>query len=42
MDESSTINPKKEKATVNELLNEYYKLKSKYEDNYHDKYIKHI
>ena len=42
MEESSTINPKKEKATVNEVLNEYYKLKSKYEDNYHDKYIKPI
>ena len=42
MEESFTINPKKEKATVNEVLNEYYKLKSKYEDNYHDKYIKPI
>jgi len=42
MENSSTINPKKEKATVNEVLNEYYKLKSKYEDNYHDKYIKPI
>lgn len=42
MEDSSTINPKKEKATVNEVLNEYYKLKSKYEDNYHDKYIKPI
>jgi hypothetical protein len=39
---SEINNPKKEKATVNEVLNEYYKLKSKYEDNYHDKYIKPI
>lgn len=49
MEESTTINqtseinnPKKEKVTINEILNEYYKLKSKYEDNYHDKYIKPI
>ena len=49
MEESPTINqtseinnPKKEKPTINEILNEYYKLKSKYEDNYHDKYIKPI
>jgi hypothetical protein len=49
MEESPTINlasqirnPKKEKATINEVLNEYYKLKSKYEDGYHDKYIKPI
>ena len=49
MEESPTINqtsqinnPKKEKTTLNEVLNEYYKLKSKYEDNYHDKYIKPI
>ena len=49
MEESFTINqaseinnPKKEKATIDEALNEYYKLKSKYEDNYHDKYIKPI
>ena len=41
--QSSEINnPKKEKATINEVLNEYYKLKSKYEDNFHDKYIKPI
>lgn len=39
---SEINNPKKEKATLNEVLNEYYKLKSKYEDNYHDKYIKPI
>jgi hypothetical protein len=42
MEDSPTINPKKEKASVNEVLNEYYKLKSKYEDTYHDKYIKPI
>lgn len=49
MEESSMLNqaseinnPKKEKATIDEVLNEYYKLKSKYEDNFHDKYIKPI
>ena len=42
MEDSPILNPKKEKATLNEVLNEYYKLKSKYEDNYHDKYIKPI
>jgi hypothetical protein len=38
-------NPKsrsKETPTVNEALNEYYKLKSNYEVNYHEKYIKPI
>jgi hypothetical protein len=39
---SEINNPKKEKVTINEVLNEYYKLKSKYEDNFHDKYIKPI
>jgi hypothetical protein len=39
---SEINNPKKEKATIDEVLNEYYKLKSKYEDNYNDKYIKPI
>ena len=49
MEESSMLNQaseinnrKKEKATIDEVLNEYYKLKSKYEDNFHDKYIKPI
>ena len=32
----------KEALTVNEALNEYYSLKSTYENNYHDKYIKPI
>ena len=32
----------KEKTTINEALNEYYKLKAKYQENYHDKYIKPI
>jgi hypothetical protein len=39
---SEISNPKKEKANISEVLNEYYKLKSKYEDNFHDKYIKPI
>jgi hypothetical protein len=30
------------KLTVDEALSEFYKLKSKYEENYHDKYIKPI
>ena len=32
----------KESPTINEALNEYYKLKSNYEVNYHEKYIKPI
>jgi hypothetical protein len=32
----------KETPTINEALNEYYKLKSNYEVNYHEKYIKPI
>ena len=36
------IRPVKEKTTINEALNEYYKLKAKYQENYHDKYIKPI
>ena len=32
----------KETPTINEVLNEYYKLKSNYEVNYHEKYIKPI
>lgn len=31
-----------EKTTINEALNEYYKMKSNYEVNYHEKYIKPI
>lgn len=31
-----------EKMSVNEAMNEYYKLKSKYETDYYDKYIKPI
>jgi hypothetical protein len=32
----------KENANINEVLTEYYNLKSKYEELYHDKYIKPI
>ena len=32
----------KEKTTINEALNEYYKLKAKYQEIYHEKYIKPI
>jgi hypothetical protein len=31
-----------EALTINDALNEYYKLKSNYEQNFHDKYIKSI
>ena len=34
--------PIKAKTTINDALNEYYKLKAKYQENYHDKYIKPI
>ena len=30
----------KEAPSINEVLNEYYKLKSNYEVNYYEKYIK--
>jgi len=42
---SETVSPgsrSKENPTINEALNEYYKLKSNYEVNYHEKYIKPI
>jgi hypothetical protein len=39
---SKEISSPKETSTINEALNEYYKLKSNYEVNYHEKYIKPI
>jgi hypothetical protein len=39
---SSSSNSKKQKMNVNDALNEYYKMKSKYEEAYYDKYIKPI
>ena len=40
---SPGLGPKsKETPTINEALNEYYKLKSNYEINYHEKYIQPI
>ena len=40
--ESSESSKSKEKLSVNEAMNEYYKLKAKYELDYHEKYIKPI
>jgi hypothetical protein len=37
-----TMTTPKEKPNIDEVLNEYYNLKSKYEQLYHDKYIKPI
>lgn len=39
---SNSSNSKKQKLNVNDAINEYYKMKSKYEETYHDKYIKPI
>ena len=40
--ESKENSRSKEKLSVNEAMNEYYKLKAKYEMDYHEKYIKPI
>jgi hypothetical protein len=40
--ESKENSRSKEKISVNEAMNEYYKLKAKYETDYHEKYIKPI
>jgi hypothetical protein len=40
--ESKENSRSKEKLSVNEAMNEYYKLKAKYETDYHEKYIKPI
>ena len=39
--ENNSVSPK-EKISVAEAMNEFYKLKSKYESDYHEKYIKPI
>ena len=40
--ESKKASRSNEKLSVNEVMNEYYKLKAKYETDYHEKYIKPI